>query len=88
MHNEPTSAHGPARNCVFCDRSVASGAAVWRARHPYHVDCLVRFLAPPDIGRSCPTLWDGLLPAGKDRNARRSNLNNANRATTEVGGHA
>jgi len=37
--------------CVFCNRSVASGATVWRADQPYDVHCLVRTLAAREIIR-------------------------------------
>ncbi len=71
--------------CVFCKGSIGHGAAILRARHPYHVGCVVRILA---AARDSSTLWHGLLPAGKERNVRRSNLNNTKSATTEVGGNA
>lgn len=71
--------------CVFCKSLIDHGGAVWRSRNPYHAACVVRTLARAE---ESPTLWHGLLPAGKDRDVRRSNLNNTKSATSQVGGHA
>lgn len=88
MQKQSTSAPCDRQACVFCKASIRRGAVVWRAWHPYHVKCVVRTLALGHIAHDSSTLWHGLLPAGKDRNVRRSNLNKTKSATTEVGGHA
>jgi hypothetical protein len=74
--------------CIFCKGTVTPGAAVWRAGHPYHATCLVRLLTSGSGSHVCRTLRRGLLPAGKARNARRTDLYNEQSATAEVGRHA
>ena len=87
MHEDPSSAR-LSGNCIYCQLPVPSGAAVSRAGHPYHAICLVLTLMPLEVARRRRRLRLGLLPAGKDRNARRPNLYKNNSPSTEVGGHA
>jgi len=88
MHEHRTSASHGAWSCTYCNLLVPNGAAVSRAGHPYHAICLVLTLPPLAAGPQRRTLRVGLLPAGKERNARRSNLYKNNSPSTEVGGHA
>ncbi len=88
MHEHPTSAGRGAWNCIYCERPIPSGAAVSRAGEPYHAICLALTLMPLAVARRCRRLRLGLLPAGKDRSARRPNLYKNNSPSTEVGGHA
>ena len=87
MHKDPTSARASG-NCNYCQLPIPNGAAVSRAGHPYHAICLVLTLLPLATARRRRRLGFGLLPAGKDRNARRPNLYKNNGPSTEVGGHA
>jgi len=88
MHEHPTSASDGAWNCIYCELPIPSGAAVSRAGERYHAICLVLTLIPLALARQRRRLRLGLLPAGKDRNARRPNLYKNNSPSTEVGGHA
>lgn len=74
--------------CIFCKGTIPRGATVWRAGHPHHASCLVRSLTPGNRVQRWRTLRCGLLPAGKARNARRTNLYKYESATAEVGGDA
>lgn len=87
MHRDPSSAR-LSGNCIYCQRLIPNGAAVSRAGHPYHAICLALTLIPLAAARRRRRLRLGLLPAGKDRNARRPNLYKNNSPSTEVGGHA
>ena len=87
MHEDPTSAR-PSGNCNYCQLPIPSGAAVSRAGDRYHAICLALTLSPLAVARQRRRLRLGLLPAGKDRNARRPNLYKNNSPSTEVGGHA
>jgi hypothetical protein len=88
MQHHHISPLGDPKTCIFCKGTMPRGATVWRAGHPHHAICLVRTL----VSRSRPwgrrTLQRGLLPAGKDRDARRTDLYKNDGATTEVGGDA
>ncbi len=88
MQNHPTSGTCPLWNCIYCQRSIPRGSAIQRAGHSYHVRCLLLALKPLDRAHRRRRLRLGLLPAGKDRNARRPNLYKNHSPSTEVGGHA
>lgn len=88
MREHLTSASGSTWNCTSCRIPIPSGAAMSRAGHPYHAICLVLTLIPLAVARQRRRLRLGLLPAGKDRDARRPNLYKNNSPSTEVGGHA
>ena len=87
MHKDPTSAR-LSGNCIYCQLPIPNGAAVSRAGHPYHAICLAFTLIPLAVARQRRRLRLGLLPAGKDRSARRPNLYKNNSPSTKVGGHA
>ena len=88
MHDHRTSASLGAWNCICCDLPIPCGAAVSRAGQDYHARCLALALIALASARRRRTLDHGLLPAGKDQNARRTNLYKNNSPSTEVGGHA
>ena len=88
MQDHPISTPGSPETCIFCKGTISRGAAVWRAGHPHHAGCLIRTLTRGNAAREWRTLRRGLLPAGKARNARRTNLYNHQSATAEVGGDA
>ena len=88
MHDHRTSASLGAWNCIYCALPIPRGAAVSRAGHRYHATCLALVLIALASARRRRTLEPGLLPAGKDRSARRPNLYKNNSPSTEVGGHA
>ena len=88
MHDHPISAGPDAWDCMYCDLPIPNGAAVSRNGHRYHAICLALTLIPLAVARRRRRLGRGLLPAGKERNARRPNLYKNNSPSTEVGGHA
>lgn len=88
MRQQTISALSPSPTCIFCKGTISAGAAVWRAGHPHHAGCLVRTLTRGKRGRRGLTLGRGLLPAGKARNDRRTDLYKTESATAEVGRHA
>lgn len=88
MHDQPISVPDPSQACIFCKRTIPPGGTVWRGGHPHHAECLARILAGGNGLSPCPTLRRGLLPAGKDRYARRTDLYKNHSATAEVGGDA
>ena len=88
MHKDLISARRLSENCNYCELPIPSGAAVSRAGQRYHAICLVLTLIPRAVARRGRRLRLGLLPAGKDRDARRPNLYKNNSPSTEVGGHA
>lgn len=71
MHDQPISAARPRWECVFCERSIASGAAVWRAGHSYHVDCLVRTITTREVGRRSARTGDVASAFGQPPAPRR-----------------
>lgn len=87
MHKHPISARPPG-NCTYYELPIPRGAAVLRAGRRYHAFCLAFTLVPLAVARRRRRLRCGLLPAGKDRDARRPNLNKNSSPSTEVGGHA
>lgn len=88
MQHHLISPLGRPETCIFCNGTIPRGASVWRAGHPHHAICLVRTLGGGDRSRRWRTLRLGLLPAGKERHARRTDLYRNERATAEVGGDA
>jgi hypothetical protein len=88
MQYQPISVSSRTQTCIFCKGSVSAGAAVWRAEHPHHVNCLIQLLTTRSRARPSRTLQRGLLPAGKEPSVRRTHLYKTESATTEVGGDA
>lgn len=88
MQDHFISPPGSPETCIFCKGTIPRGAAVWRAGHPHHANCLTRSLTRRNRARQWRTLRRGLLPAGKAQNARRTNLYKYESATAEVGGDA
>lgn len=85
MQHQTISARRLSPTCIFCKSTISAGAAVWRAGHPHHAGCLVRTLTHSDRTRRGATLGRGLLPAGKARNDRRTDLYKTQSATAKVG---
>lgn len=76
---------GDLETCIFCKGTIARGAAIWRAGHPQHASCLIRTLTRGSRALRWRTLRRSLLPAGKARNDRRTDLYKIKSATAEVG---